>query len=40
MESMRTDSRKAVKPAGKPAYFQAPKAHVWRTIMCAHGQKG
>jgi hypothetical protein len=25
---------------GKPVFIQAPKNQIWRTIMCAQGQKG
>jgi hypothetical protein len=24
----------------KPVYIQLPKAQIWRTILCAQGQKG
>jgi hypothetical protein len=26
--------------AGKPVYIQVSKPHIWRTIVCAQGQKG
>jgi hypothetical protein len=41
MESVRAGSRKILKAAlRKPVYLQAARWHIWRTLLCALGQKG